>query len=47
MEPEGYLSENFAIPRDVSTLNGQSTMFEYTDGSDPLMTQSIQVINPD
>ena len=42
---EGYLSENLAIPRDVSTLNGQSTMFEYTDGSDPLMTQSIQVIN--
>ena len=42
---EGYLSENLAIPRDISTLYGESTMFEYTDGSDPLMTQSIQEIN--
>ena len=40
-----YLSENLAIPRDVSTLNGESTMFEFTDGSEPLMSQSIQVIN--
>jgi len=42
---ESYLSENLAIPRDISTLYGESTMFEYTDGSDPLMTQSIQEIN--
>ena len=42
---EGYLSENLEIPRDVSSLYGESTMFEYTDGSEPLMTQSIQVIN--
>ena len=40
-----YLWENLAIPKDVSTLYGQSTMFEYTDGADPVMTQSIQVIN--
>ena len=37
--------EDLPIPRDITTLNGQTTMFDYTDGSVPYLSQSIQVIN--
>ena len=43
--PSGYLEENIAIPRDVSTLNGEDYMFNYTDGTESLPVQSIQKIN--
>lgn len=41
----GYLKENLAIPRDVSTLNGQQNMFEYTNGDPAVAAQTIQKIN--
>ena len=41
----GYLRENLAIPRDISTLNGQENMFEYTNGDPAVATQQIQKIN--
>ena len=41
----GYLIENLAIPRDVSTLNGHDNMFEYTNGDPALATQEVQKIN--
>ncbi len=41
----GTLRENIAIPRDVSSLYGKDFMFNYTDGTESLPTQSIQKIN--
>lgn len=45
-EGNSYATENLAIPTNISSLNGENSTFEYTDGVTPSSTpESIQVIN--
>lgn len=42
---DGYLIENLIIPSDVQSLDGSTTMFSYTDGTEPVPSTNIQKIN--
>ena len=42
--PNGAVYEELMIPRDISTIYGQTTMFDYTDDTESLPAQKIQEI---